>query len=128
MAALAFFGFCWLFISRGKEDGGTPDAPPAQAAQAQGQRLQTEQVIKFPKPYFACVTAAKYGEAIEHTVKKEETKFEAMFHRFECFEIAPNVEFKILSIDSHYQYDIIELVPANSIKAEGLFTEWDYGK
>jgi len=125
LMVLGLFGFIWNFLSGSKQDDGKPDAqtPPTQV-----QRLKPEQIVRFPKSRFACLTQAEYEEATLHAVRKEATKFNAMFEKFHCFELAANMDFKILRIDSHADYDMIEIVPATSSKTDGAFTEWDYPK
>lgn len=115
----------WLFGEKEKPSENATDQQVTAVADAH--KLNAEQLIKFDKPYFACITLDKYKEAMGRNAKGEETKLSAMFNEHECIDLPANLDFKVLSVISEYpETATVEITVPGSGSANGFFTEWKF--
>ncbi|MEN2672545.1 hypothetical protein [Herbaspirillum huttiense] len=90
--------------------------------------IHPEDIVAFPKSAIICATQNFFNEAMAHSARGERTKFDAMFKKDDglggpkCIVSKPGFKFKVLAVEPGPAWDFIEIVPATSPDAEGIWT------
>ena len=77
--------------------------------------------VKATDIAYGCVTREKLTASLQHSVRGEKDAFRAMFTSFDCIEIPPGLQFKVLTAERN----IIEITNAKNSDVSGVWASSD---
>lgn len=95
---------------------------------ANASKLEPGQLIRFSGKKYACLSKDSYYEAAGYQGRRELTKFDSMFSSLICANIPPDNQYKILHIEHHSTFDLVEFTHPSSKQSKGMWTDLETSK